>query len=180
MAYVKQNWENLPSTNTPLTAERLNYMEDGIAEAWEHGEGGAGESLPVGSEIEFDGLSADIPAGWEFAEDDYNVFSTDEKQIGVWIDNKPIYRKIYEKQVSANSTDNSIYLMTALNYDTIWINQGKSFCQYGANTSSGINWYNGTSDYGLVYINPSGNLNIKNNSGNSRTYYITLEYTKSS
>lgn len=39
MAYVKQNWENLPSTNTPITAERLNHIEDGIAEAWEHGGG---------------------------------------------------------------------------------------------------------------------------------------------
>ena len=68
MAYTKQTWENLPSTNTPLTAERLNHMEDGIAEAWEHGEGGAGETLPVGSEIEFDGLSTDIPAGWEQVE----------------------------------------------------------------------------------------------------------------
>lgn len=33
MAYVKQVWENLPSTNTPLSADRLNHMEDGIYEA---------------------------------------------------------------------------------------------------------------------------------------------------
>lgn len=68
MAYQKQTWENLPSTNTPVSAERLNHMEDGIAEAWEHGGGGAGETLPVGSEIDFDGESTDIPTGWEQVE----------------------------------------------------------------------------------------------------------------
>ena len=30
MAYTKQTWEDLPSTNTPLTATRLNHIEDGI------------------------------------------------------------------------------------------------------------------------------------------------------
>lgn len=109
------------------------------------------------------------------------IYSTTETNTGkVWIDNKPIYRKVYEKQVSSNTTDSSIALLSDLGYETIWINQGKSFCQYGANTSSGINWYNGSSDYGLVYINPTGKLTIKNGSGLSRTYYVTVEYTKTS
>lgn len=30
MAYTKTVWEDLPSTNTPITAENLNNMEDGI------------------------------------------------------------------------------------------------------------------------------------------------------
>lgn len=63
MAYQKQTWENSPSTNTPISAERLNHMEDGIEEAWEHG--GGGESLPVGSEIDYTGNVSDIPDGWE-------------------------------------------------------------------------------------------------------------------
>lgn len=33
MSYTKQIWENLPSTNTPITADRLNHMEDGIYDA---------------------------------------------------------------------------------------------------------------------------------------------------
>lgn len=33
MAYQKQIWENLPSTNTPVNADRLNHMEDGIYDA---------------------------------------------------------------------------------------------------------------------------------------------------
>lgn len=65
MAYVKQNWENLPSTNTPITAERLNHMEDGIAEAWEHGGGsGAGETLRIGTILPFTGSSSELPTGY--------------------------------------------------------------------------------------------------------------------
>lgn len=33
MTYQKQTWENLPNQTTPITAERLNHMEDGIYEA---------------------------------------------------------------------------------------------------------------------------------------------------
>lgn len=30
MSYVKQSWENLPSTATPITAERLTHIENGV------------------------------------------------------------------------------------------------------------------------------------------------------
>lgn len=30
MAYTRVNWENLPSTNTPLNATNLNKMDEGI------------------------------------------------------------------------------------------------------------------------------------------------------
>ena len=35
MAYTRVNWENLPSTNTPLNATNLNKMDAGIANAVE-------------------------------------------------------------------------------------------------------------------------------------------------
>lgn len=33
MAYTKQTWQNLPSKTTPISAQRLNHMEDGIYDA---------------------------------------------------------------------------------------------------------------------------------------------------
>jgi len=33
MAYERVNWENLPSTNTPVNADNLNKMDKGIANA---------------------------------------------------------------------------------------------------------------------------------------------------
>lgn len=35
MAYTRVNWENLPSTNTPINADNLNKMDAGIANAVE-------------------------------------------------------------------------------------------------------------------------------------------------
>lgn len=32
MAYVKQTWHDLPQTDTPITASRMNHIEDGIAD----------------------------------------------------------------------------------------------------------------------------------------------------
>ncbi len=32
-AYEKQEWKDLPDQTTPLSAERLNHMEDGISDA---------------------------------------------------------------------------------------------------------------------------------------------------
>lgn len=55
--YIKQQWENLPNQTTPITAERLNHMEDGIEEAYEHG-GGAGDTLNIGAIIPFSGTTA--------------------------------------------------------------------------------------------------------------------------
>ena len=33
MAYEKTNWQNSPSTNTPLNADNLNHIEQGVADA---------------------------------------------------------------------------------------------------------------------------------------------------
>ena len=35
MAYKRVNWENLPSTKTPVNADNLNKMDEGIANAVE-------------------------------------------------------------------------------------------------------------------------------------------------
>lgn len=32
MAYIPTEWENFPSTNTPLNADNLNKLEDGVKE----------------------------------------------------------------------------------------------------------------------------------------------------
>lgn len=64
MSYVKQTWEDLPSQNTPITAARLNHMEDGIAEAWEHGGSGVGETLRIGTILPYTGSSSNLPVGY--------------------------------------------------------------------------------------------------------------------
>lgn len=60
-----------------------------------------GETLPVGSEIDFDGVN--VPTGWEQV-DDVPVYSTTETICGTWIDGKPIYRKVIDMGALPNAT----------------------------------------------------------------------------
>lgn len=59
-----------------------------------------GDTLPIGSEIDYDGQT--VPAGWQEI-DDPNVYSTTETRIGTWVDGRPIYRKYYSVSVSLPS-----------------------------------------------------------------------------
>ena len=53
----------------------------------------ASDTLPVGTEVDYDGETA--PAGWEEIDEPKDTYSTDEvKTNKVWIDGKPIYRKV--------------------------------------------------------------------------------------
>lgn len=57
--YDKQLWKDYPDTTTPITADRLNHMEDGIFNAAKNG---GGESDKVGVIKLFGGSNA--PEGW--------------------------------------------------------------------------------------------------------------------
>ena len=58
MAYSKQTWYDLPNQTTPVNAERLNHMEDGIEEAFNNG----GEGDKIGVIKLFSGATP--PDGW--------------------------------------------------------------------------------------------------------------------
>ena len=94
------------------------------------------DSMPVGSEIDFDGQASDIPVGWEEI-DDPNSYSTTEKVVGKWIDNKPVYRKVTLITASADLTAGTHTISTGVtNVDT----PIKFNMQYLLNTSSGMTW----------------------------------------
>lgn len=82
MAYEKTNWVN---GETPISAENLNKMEQGIEEAGKTG------GILEGTIVAYDGDT--IPEGYEEV-DNPNVYSTEEKVIGEWIDGKPLYRRV--------------------------------------------------------------------------------------
>ena len=44
MPYNKQTWVDLPTQSTPLSAERLNYIEEGIRNAMATAEAGGSAS----------------------------------------------------------------------------------------------------------------------------------------
>ena len=46
MAYVPTNWENSPSTNTPLSADNLNKLEQGVKEIHDMAASGQFDGAP--------------------------------------------------------------------------------------------------------------------------------------
>ena len=77
---VKINFENLPSTNTPLSAENLNQLQTNV------------ETAIDGKISNTSGTSQTIGYSQEFV-NKLNTYSTNEIKVGTWINNKPIYRK---------------------------------------------------------------------------------------
>lgn len=75
MNYTKTEWKNLPDTTTPITADALNNIEDGVEYLFEHG---AGDSLPVGSELDYDGQVSEIPTGWTQVSEKTKILWTNE------------------------------------------------------------------------------------------------------
>lgn len=61
------------------------------------------DTVPVGTELEYNGGT--VPSGWAEVEDP-NVYSTSETKTNkIWIDGKPIYRKVFNfKTTSASLT----------------------------------------------------------------------------
>lgn len=73
MAYVKQTWVNTPQGGTPLSADRLNHMEDGIADVDARvteleadglgGPGGVIDCSTASTTSEINAVTAGAPAG---------------------------------------------------------------------------------------------------------------------
>ena len=109
------------------------------------------------------------------------TYSTTEKVVGKWIDDKTLYRKVFTGTLANNST---------VNIDISSLNCSKCFLENGFLLSDGGPIYTipyGYSIDGSIYTSFEINLSqgkcvLKNSaatSGYSRgTYYIILNYTK--
>ena len=134
------------------------------------GASGGGETLPVGSEIDFDGSDSDIPDGWEQV-DDVPVYSTTETVCGTWIDGKPIYRKVINSgSLSLSTTATTINTNTPNIDKIIDIN-----FMYRFTDNSWFKIWN----LNELLCRQNGNVVIT--TSQSATFpetYITIEYTK--
>lgn len=118
------------------------------------------------------------------AVNELNTYSTEEVRIGTWIDGKPLYRKIVTYTPSA-------IIGEAGKVTDIYIQHGisnfKQLCGQKCITSDGyilptLGSKSGTTlDYGTcirAVTTETINLRLVNDSFGIRTWYITLEYTK--
>lgn len=110
--------------------------------------------------------------------DENDFYSAGEQKTNkIWIDGKPMYRRTIKATVKAGITNTEISI-AYIPYDTIMINQGKSYNTWSPNTTGALTWYLNSSDYGNVWVNGEKKIRITNGSSNDRNYVITLEYTK--
>lgn len=131
-----------------------------------------GDTLPIGSEIDYTGSS--VPAGWEEVAD----YSTNEVNTGKkWIDGKPIYRKCY----SGNTGNDNISIDSGItNIDQIILLDGMiNDTVYSLSMKCG-GYLDGTNNYSfLYYIKNTNKINCAMPSvWYGGTYTFIIEYTK--
>lgn len=141
-----------------------------------------GDTLPIGSEIDYDGETA--PVGWQEIED----YSTSEVKTGEnWIDGKPIYRKVIYISSLPNNTGTQ-YSHGISNVDKIWVNQSKSFIYWSSLGNSSpfpyISMGDASTPVGynaMIELRSIGKTTFEIKTAYDRSSlsaYVTLEYTK--
>ncbi len=104
-----------------------------------------------------------------------NVYSTSEINTGkIWIDGKPIYRKVINLgSWTSNSSGNNDKTIAQINYDTV--------IELNLYVKYGDAWYNKWDTFNNILINDTTTLRF--NISTSITFadsFVIIEYTKSS
>jgi hypothetical protein len=137
------------------------------------------ETLPVGTEVDFDGVATDIPTGWQSITDPGSYSRSEVKTGNTWVDNKPIYRQVFT--FSNIALSNGVTINTPISnmntlvkhqiyYHNNEINQHLNFplVEISGNT--------------LGYTYSNGQITFRGlgswSASNSRYIDIIIEYTK--
>ena len=156
-----------------LSSSKLYYYDGTNFNSY--GSGGGGETLPVGTELDFDGVSQDIPTGWESVTNPDSYSTSEVKTNKVWIDGRPIYRKVFDRGNSLESFAHNIS-----NIANIWINNDYSVRIHATGNCIPLN--GGTSSASLktsCYVNSTTvAINVIDSGTSPAQVYVTLEYTK--
>ena len=103
------------------------------------------------------------------------IYSTDEREVGVWIDGRPLYEKTFTGQLSGTSLHINI---AGLDIDKGWIYDG--YYDIGI-TMLGINEFIGGTSYTRTHINPDSQylyIDCSNSQANNSTVVVTIRYVK--
>ena len=175
MAYNKTNWQNSPSTDTPINANNLNKIEEGIYQ----------NSLKADQVGNITNLKTDnkqnlVNAINELKDREEIYADTDEeiKTNKTW-NGKPIYIRNF--RITTLPT-NGIVVQFSENYniDEFWLDYTHSWQEFGdVGNRLNLDFYYSSTDWTRYYVNRNGIYVHRGSgvSGYNYTYFV-LEYTK--
>ena len=173
MAYERVNWENLPSTKTPVNATNLNKMDEGINAKQDKLIAGTG--IEITDENIINNLNEN--------------YSTNEQIVGKWINGKPIYRQTFGFNVPNPGTETYFYWTESfytpnsisnvdeiINVKSFYKRSDNTYQQVPSNHSQPSHWANGIYDFsGTGFRFWAGDFN---NAFKINYLIVTIEYTK--
>ena len=154
MAYIPKEWKDLPSEETPIDAESLNHIEQGVGDL----------STSVG---DLSTLNTSNKNNLVEAINGIIDYSTEEIVVGTWKDGK----KIYRKEVKATYAETQATFDLVSNVSTIVDVSG--YCKGSGGSKQFIpmpNAFITLNTSNTVVLNATGMLSVE--------YDIFLEYTK--
>lgn len=155
----------------------MKYNDNGI---WKDLTVKVSDTLPIGTELDFDGEVSDIPDGWQQTTD-VNTYSTNEIKTGkTWVDGKPIYRKTLTGNTGSARVNAQYTILTDDNIDIITNAEGVCKNKTAPSKAYILSF---SDTMALVYDTAGSNINklvlfMNNSSAATFDYWITIEYTK--
>lgn len=176
--YLVVNFIIKVSSTTPVQSEVVNEYSTSTVNSYSANyinslPGWAtSDSLPIGSEVDFEGNASDIPTGWEIIENpDAYPLSEEVKTNKTWIDGKSVYRTVLSiGSMSANVEETRN--ISTISFDTIVSLTG--FEQSSQFPHIPIPFVNNNRNYAYV----EGNTLVVNVGWAASEVYIIIEYTK--
>lgn len=104
------------------------------------------------------------------------VYSTEEQVIGTWIDGKPIYRKVFEKNLTSNAAT-AIFDTTDLNIDT-FVSAHAFVLLPDSNDFFCVNTYLAGNNSPVLYLNKNFIQILLASLSTANRVYAVAEYTK--
>ena len=109
------------------------------------------------------------------------VYSTNEQEIGTWIDGKPLYRKVIKSTIPTTSTDGTLadsYVSISSNIETVFVEYG--FIPLSSGVTNVLPFTNSNNYRTTVSISDSKTLRIMNwiASNSGEQIIVSVMYTK--
>lgn len=171
MAYNKTTWENAPSTNTPINANNLNKIEEGIYQnSLKTDQVGDLSNLETTEKSNLVGAINELKENEEYS-------TTEEIKTNKMVGNKPVYRSYvtYTHSSTGNYTYNhNLNIDTLVGADIFLSVAGQTISSHGYRPNPYIA---GSNSFMVSQI--VENAMVSSSTGwSNNTVYAWLEYTK--